>query len=197
MTLKVDIQNYKRGRKKKNKERIQFLSKTETESTTTTHCCVCKKTYNKRELGWVYRSLYRIYTCSNECYTKLLSSKVYHDNGSYYMNLHISPIYLRNLKVELETRDRDNAYNGHDELTHLTKEQKEARYDILKESIRHEGFKEEFPIIIMLRRVNNEDQIFEGHHRLNIAIELGLETIPVRFIEWQKEYNAKGNWVEK
>ena len=73
----------------------------------------------------------------------------------------------------------------------------DKRYDTLKESIRQEGFNEEFPIVIMLRRENNEDKLFEGHHRLNIAIELGLATVPVRFMEWQKEYNAKGNWVEK
>lgn len=52
-------------------------------------------------------------------------------------------------------------------------------------------------MIIMLRREGGEDKLFEGHHRLNIAIELGLATIPVRFMEWEKEYNAKGNWVEK
>ena len=79
-------------------------------------------------------------------------------------------------------RDRDNAYGGHDELTHLTREQKEVKYDTLKESIRHKGFNEEFPIIIKLRRADNKDQIFEGHHRLNIAIELELPTVPVRFI---------------
>ena len=67
----------------------------------------------------------------------------------------------------------------------------------VKESIEKEGFKEEFPIVIMLRRENNEDKLFEGHHRLNIAIELGLATVPVRFMEWQKEYNAKGRWVDK
>ena len=120
------------------------------------------------------------------------SSKVYH----------ISPIYLRNLRVEVsggrgKRRTRDNAYDGKEEFIHWTREQKEERYDTLKESIKKEGFKEEFPIIIMLRRENNEDKLFEGHHRLNIAIELGLETIPVRFMEWQKEYNAKGKWVEK
>ena len=120
------------------------------------------------------------------------SSKVYH----------ISPIYLRNLRVEVSggkrmRRERDNAYDGKDEVKGWTREQKERRYDTLKESIRKEGFKEEFPIIIMLRRENNEDKLFEGHHRLNIAIELGLATIPVRFMEWEKEYNAKGNWVEK
>ena len=119
------------------------------------------------------------------------SSKVYH----------ISPIYLRNLRVEVSggrrmRRERDNAYDGKDEVKGWTREQKEERYDTLKESIK-KGFNEEFPIVIMLRRENNEDNLFEGHHRLNIAIELGLATIPVRFMEWEKEYNAKGNWVDK
>ena len=48
-------------------------------------------------------------------------------------------------------RERDNAYDGKDEVKGWTREQKEERYDTLKESIK-EGFKEEFPIVIMLRR---------------------------------------------
>ena len=120
------------------------------------------------------------------------SSKVYH----------ISPKYLRNLRVEvsggrLRGRRRDNAYEGKEETRGWTYEQRVERYDTLKESIEKEGFKEEFPIVIMLRREGGQDKLFEGHHRLNISIELGLETVPVRFIEWQKEYNAKGNWEEK
>ena len=115
---------------------------------------------------------------------------------------YISPIHLRNLRVEVSggrrrRRERDNAYDGKDEVRGWTRKQKEERYDTLKESIRKEGFKEEFPVIIMLRREGGEDKLFEGHHRLNIAIELGLATIPVRFMEWEKEYNAKGNWVNK
>ena len=115
---------------------------------------------------------------------------------------YISPMYLRNLGMERRGRGgigrhRDNAYDGKEETSHLTREQKEERYDTLKESIEKEGFNEEFPIVVMLRRENNADQIFQGHHRLNIAIELGLETVPVRFIEWQKEYNVKGRWVDK
>jgi ParB-like chromosome segregation protein Spo0J len=43
----------------------------------------------------------------------------------------------------------------------------------------------------MLRRENNEDQVEAGHHRLDIAIKLGLETVPVRFIEWQYENTMK------
>ena len=114
----------------------------------------------------------------------------------------ISPTYLRNLGMERRGnggigRHRDNAYDGKEETKHLTREQKEERYDVLKESIKVDGFNEEFPILIMLRREGGEDQIFEGHHRLNISIELGLETVPVRFIEWEKEYNAKGRWVDK
>ena len=115
---------------------------------------------------------------------------------------HISPLYLRNLGMERSGRGgigrhRDNAYDGKEETRHLTRREKEARYDTLKESIRRDGFNEEFPILIMLRRENGADMIYEGHHRLNIAIELGLDVVPVRFIEWQKEYNAKGRWVDK
>ena len=129
----------------------------------------------------------------------MINEKTMKSSSNVY---HISPLYLRNLGMERYGeggigRTRDTAYNGHDELTHLTREQKEERYDTLYESIEKDGFNEEFPIVVMLRRENNADQIFQGHHRLNIAIELGLETVPVRFIEWQKEYNAKGREVKK
>ena len=115
---------------------------------------------------------------------------------------HISPIHLRNLRVEVSggrrrRRERDNAYEGKEEVQGWTYEQRVERYDQLKESIKKNGFNEEYPLIIMLRREGGQDKLFEGHHRLNIAIELGLATVPVRFMEWQKEYNAKGNWVEK
>ena len=101
---------------------------------------------------------------------------------------HISPIYLRDSGIEEDIpgctgtiHDRENAYEG-TKRAHLTREQKEAKYDTLKESIRHKGFSVAHPIIIMLKRENNKDQIFQGHHRLNIAIELELSTVPVRFI---------------
>ena len=64
---------------------IQFLSETETESITT-HCCVCNRPYNERELGWVYSTQYKVYTCSNECYTSdeykmLLTEEENNTNG--------------------------------------------------------------------------------------------------------------------
>jgi len=45
-----------------------FLSETETNNKATV-CCVCNKPYNEREYGWIYRAMYKVYTCSNECYT--------------------------------------------------------------------------------------------------------------------------------
>ena len=99
---------------------------------------------------------------------------------------HISPIYLRNLEIEEDVHTRETAYEGITRA-HLTREEKEAKYDTLKESIRHKGFRWKYPIIIKLRRENNKDQIFQGHHRLNIAIELELPTVPVRFITAEEQ----------
>ena len=115
---------------------------------------------------------------------------------------YIKPQDLRDYGMERRGRggigrNRHNAYDGKEETKHLTKEEREDRYDVLKESIKTNGFNEEYPILVMLRRENGDDKIFEGHHRLNIAIELGLETVPVRFIEQQPEYNVKGREVKK
>jgi len=45
----------------------EFLKETETDSSR--HCCVCNRTYEEKEIGWVYNSEYGVLTCSNECYT--------------------------------------------------------------------------------------------------------------------------------
>ena len=90
-------------------------------------------------------------------HSKRSSSKVYH----------ISPIYLRNLRVEVSggrrrRRERDNAYEGKEEVQGWTYEQRVERYDQLKESIKKNGFNEEYPLIIMLRREGGQDKLFEG-----------------------------------
>ena len=101
------------------------------------------------------------------------SSKIYH----------ISPVYLREIGVERIIHTRDIAYDCHETYTkHLTREEKEQAYDELKASIAKEGFKDEYPISLCFRNIGNNDQIIDGHHRLIIAIELGIPTVPVRFI---------------
>ena len=95
----------------------------------------------------------------------------------------ISPQCLRNLRLELKRRTRENAYRSHPNAKELTHVQRAERYDELKEKIRSEGFKSEFPIVVMLVRKNgNKDKILQGHHRLSMAIELGFPTVPVRFV---------------
>ena len=57
------------------------------------------------------------------------------------------------------------------------------RYEMLKNSIAKSGIKE--PIILALGR-NGVVKIGEGNHRHQIALDLGLKMIPVRFI-FQRE----------
>ena len=95
---------------------------------------------------------------------------------------HISPTHLRELGLEGTIRNRSTAYQGHNELAHYTEDQRTATYDALKRSISENGFNPKHPITIMLNRNNTKDQIFQGHHRLNIAIELNLATVPIKFI---------------
>ena len=65
----------------------------------------------------------------------------------------------------------------------MTQEERKQVYDQLKEQIRTQGFNDKYPITIMLlRKEGKKDEILDGHHRLNIAIELGITTIPVRFV---------------
>ena len=95
----------------------------------------------------------------------------------------INPQHLRDLNLEVTIRKRDNAYKGLKGYERLTPQQRADRYDELKEKIRTEGFKEELPItVVLLREDGKRDKLFQGHHRLNIAIELGLHTVPVRFV---------------
>jgi hypothetical protein len=95
----------------------------------------------------------------------------------------INPCHLRQLGVELLQRTRDNAYGSHREYKHLNQEQRARVYDELKANIQAEGFRHDLPITVMLRRQDgNKDKILQGHHRLSIAIELGLESVPVKFV---------------
>jgi len=87
---------------------------------------------------------------------------------------HISPLYLRNLGIERSGKEGQGK--------RVTRESNVERWSTLYESIEKDGFNEEFPIVVMLRREGGEDQVEQGHHRLDIAIKLGLETVPVRFI---------------
>lgn len=63
----------------------------------------------------------------------------------------------------------------------------DGSYDELKADIKENGIKEE--IIIFFGR-NGKVNIGEGNHRHQIALELGMDKIPVRFIFWR---NVEGS----
>lgn len=95
----------------------------------------------------------------------------------------IDPVHLRELGVELKARNRDNAFRSHGDRKHLSDEERARIYDELKEKIKPDGFRTDQPITVMLRRKDDQhDKILQGHHRLAIAVELGLDVVPVRFV---------------
>ena len=91
----------------------------------------------------------------------------------------IQPESIRELDLELAVRNAESAYKH---LPELTDSQRSERYEALRDSIRSLGFDPRYPIIVLLNRVEfGHDKLLQGHHRLNIAIELGLDKVPVRF----------------
>ncbi len=101
------------------------------------------------------------------------------ESSEVYM---ICPRHLRSLGIELLKRTRENAYRSHKEHKHLGDEERAALYDDFKATIDREGFRNDCPITVKMRRKDGKDKILQGHHRLAIAIELGLSTVPVRFV---------------
>ena len=91
----------------------------------------------------------------------------------------IQPESIRKLDLELTVRDAESAYKH---LPELTDSQRSMRYEALRDSIRSLGFDPRYPIIVLLNRMEfGHDKLLQGHHRLNIAIELGLDKVPVKF----------------
>lgn len=55
------------------------------------------------------------------------------------------------------------------------------KWEKLREELKNKGWIEECPAIIMIRHVG-KCRLWDGHHRLYIAKELGIDHIPVKFI---------------
>lgn len=102
------------------------------------------------------------------------------ESSEIYM---IDPRHLRELRLEKKRRNRANAFASDPARKHLPQEKRAELYDELKAKIELEGFNREFPIeVLLLRKDGNKDQLWQGHHRLAIAIELDLPLVPVRFL---------------
>ena len=56
-----------------------------------------------------------------------------------------------------------------------------VKWDLLYEDMKKNGWSCENPAVFKIR-TNRKSRLWDGHHRLSIAKELGLEEVPVRFI---------------
>ena len=95
---------------------------------------------------------------------------------------HIAPESIRELKIERTFKTRENAYSFTAAGRRMTRRERDAEYDNILNSIKENGFSDDDPIDIMLCRLAGaKDCVNNGHHRMGIALELGLDKIPVRF----------------
>lgn len=95
---------------------------------------------------------------------------------------HVPPSGIRALKIERAFKTRETAYSFTASIRRMTRQERDAEYDRISNSIREKGFLDSEPIDIMLCRLTGaKDCVNNGHHRLGIALELGLDSIPVNF----------------
>lgn len=136
-----------------------------------------KEKYQENSLIWVrfcfpttcsfqsILNLMKIYRCKN----KRWSSRVYQVPCSD----------LRNMGIERCVRTSENAYLL--KRYPLNKQQRDKKYDQLKESLK-KGYDSQKPISVMLcRHWGLKDSLDDGHHRLSACIDGGVETVFVRF----------------
>lgn len=95
---------------------------------------------------------------------------------------HLDPKDIRAMKIERTIKTRDNAYSFTNPKYKMSLQERSDEYDRIFNSVKNNGFNDEEPIDIMLCRLAGaKDCLNNGHHRMGIAIELGLNRIPVRF----------------
>jgi hypothetical protein len=93
----------------------------------------------------------------------------------------VCPYQLMRSGLQLNDMRRNNAHSMCPERKRNTLEANQAEYDSLLRKIEKEGFSEKYPIQIFLNRLNGQDKILQGHHRLSIALDLKLDLVPVKF----------------
>ena len=63
----------------------------------------------------------------------------------------------------------------------------ECKWDTLYKNMKVDGWLESHPALIMISNRRTKPKIRDGHHRLGISLELGIEICPVKFYYvWKK-----------
>ena len=94
---------------------------------------------------------------------------------------HMDPAEIRRMRIERSFRTKENAYTFTNPLYYRTEKERLSRYEKLYNSLK-KGYDDKHPIEIMpLRMVGVKDTVNNGHHRLGIALECGLDRVAVNF----------------
>lgn len=106
----------------------------------------------------------------------------------YKYNLYSSNIYhmraqeIRDKKLERNLRTAENAYKFSNPKYQMDETLRRKTYDDLVKSMTEKGYDDTFPLDIMLcRNMGILDTLNQGHHRMSVAIENGIERVAVEF----------------
>jgi len=79
-------------------------------------------------------------------------------------------------------RNEENAYQLTNKRWQIDKEVAQKRYQELREHLKNEGYDPKWPMYVMLnRKFGAKDQLLQGHHRIGICKELGIEEVNIAF----------------
>lgn len=102
----------------------------------------------------------------------LFSSNIYH----------IRPQEIRDKKIERNFRTPENAYKFSNPKYKMNTQERQKTYADLKQSMIERGFDDRFPLDIMLcRNMGIQDTLNQGHHRMSVALECGIDRVAVEF----------------
>ena len=102
----------------------------------------------------------------------LFSSNIYH----------LQPQEIREKGLERNLRTAENAYKFSNPKYQMSEEEREKMYENLLQSMKEKGYDDRFPLDIMLcRNMGIKDTLNQGHHRMSVAIECGVERVSVEF----------------
>lgn len=89
---------------------------------------------------------------------------------------------IQKKKLMKGRRDAKNAYQLTSKRWAMSEEKRSERYEKLYNSLKENGFDHKYPIDVLANRILGvKDQLFQGHHRINICEELGIDEVAVRF----------------
>lgn len=84
-------------------------------------------------------------------------------------------------------RTAENAYAWSNKKWFIPENERKEKYQKLYDSFKKNGYDIRHPMLILLnRKLGVKDQLLQGHHRISVCRELGVNEVAVRFWASQK-----------